>query len=382
VDELRALIDAAPHSPRAALAYGLVDALCYEDELETYLAIERTEEESTNARAPGQPRDAAGTALSPASPPSASSVPSVARTQIVLLDWETARRALRMPPAHLYRRMVGVVAVEGTIASGRSRSVPFPIPLLGGRVAGAESVTQALRQAERSRRVAAVVLYVNSPGGGVFASDLMWREVLRIRQTKPVVVAMGDAAASGGYYISAPASAIVAQPGTVTGSIGVFMLRPVLEGALEKAGVQTVVLSRGANSGFLDASCAPTEGERAAARQMVFGYYEDFKARVRAGRGMDEERLEPIAGGRVWLGREARDLGLVDQLGGLPEALLRAQELASLPPDRRAPLLLLRGGRQPIPPQPFPEQPLASLAHALGDLLTPQVWALMPFDLL
>jgi protease IV len=237
-----------------------------------------------------------------------------------------------------------------------------------------------LRQAERARRIKAVVLYVNSPGGGVLASDLMWREVLRLRQKKPVVVAMGDAAASGGYYLSAPAQAIVAQPGTVTGSIGVFMLRPVLQGALEQLGVNTLVVGRGANSSFLDTSIPPTETEREAVRAMVFGYYEDFKARVRSGRNLQEEQLEPVAGGRVWLGEEALSHGLVDRLGGIPDALLLAQELAKITPDRRAPLVPLRGGRAPLPPEPFPEQPVAVLAQQLGELLRPQVWALLPFD--
>lgn len=360
-DAVRALIDGAPYSAPAALEHGLVDGLCYEDELEQRLSAERTTSAESASGGTAPPAD---------------------RERLIIRDWEQAQRALRIPMARLARRMVGVVTVEGTIASGHSRSLPLPIPLLGGRIAGAESVVQALRQAERNRRVAAVVLYVNSPGGAVLASDLMWREVLRVRQTKPVVVAMGDAAASGGYYISAPASAIVAQPGTVTGSIGVFMLRPVLEDALERAGVNTVALSRGANSGMLDPSCAPTESERAAVRAMVFTFYEDFKRRVREGRGLPEERLEPIAGGRVWLGREALELGLVDQLGGLPEAVLKAQELAGLPADRRAPLLLVRGGREPLPPQPFPAGAAAALAGELAELRRPQLWALMPFEAL
>ncbi|MEN9939149.1 MAG: hypothetical protein RLZZ387_5728 [Chloroflexota bacterium] len=375
-EEVRALIDTAPHSAQVALEGGLVDALAYEDELEAYFATEQAEGESARARS--RQGEVASAALLPASPPSEPSA-SKKKRPVIVQDWEQAQNVLRLPLARVHRKIVGVVAVEGTIASGSSRNLPIPLPLFGGRTAGAESVVQALRQAERSARVAAVIIYVNSPGGGVFASDLMWREVLRIRQKKPVVVAMGDAAASGGYYISAPASSIVAQPGTVTGSIGVFMLRPVLEDALERAGVNTVVLSRGANSGFLDVSCAPTEGERAAVREMVFGFYEDFKRRVREGRNMPEERLEPIAGGRVWLGEEALGLGLVDRLGGLPEALLAAQELAQLPQDRRAPLLLLRGGRSQLPPLPFPSQSVAEAAGALDDLLRPQVWALMEY---
>jgi protease IV len=374
-DEVRALIDAAPHAPGAAASLGLVDALRYEDQLDQYLATGFTERTGKGEAtvAPPTSNTAASTSATP-------TLGRSAANKVVMLDWEQAQRVLRVPLARVRRDLVGLVTVEGTIASGRSRSVPVPLPLVGGRVAGAESVVQALRQAERARRIKAVVLYVNSPGGGVLASDLMWREVLRLRQKKPVVVAMGDAAASGGYYLSAPAQAIVAQPGTVTGSIGVFMLRPVLQGALEQLGVNTLVVGRGANSSFLDTSIPPTETEREAVRAMVFGYYEDFKARVRSGRNLQEEQLEPVAGGRVWLGEEALSHGLVDRLGGIPDALLLAQELAKITPDRRAPLVPLRGGRAPLPPEPFPEQPVAVLAQQLGELLRPQVWALLPFD--
>ena len=342
--EVQALIDRAPLSARAALEHGLVDALRYEDELEEYLKL--------GTRAPA------------------------------ILDWPQAHRALRLQPTRHQRRMVAVVPVEGTIMAGQSRTLPIPIPLIGVQQAGAESISQALRQAERNRRVAAVVLYINSRGGDAFASDLIWREVLRVRQTKPVVVAMGDVAASGGYYIAAPAAAIVAQPGTLTGSIGVVLLRPILAGMLERAGINTVVLSRGAHSGLLSINQPPTESERLALRELIFSIYADFKQRVCEGRGLAEDQLEPIAGGRVWMGEEALRLGLVDQLGGLPEALLRAQELAGLPLDRNAPLVLLRGGREKLPPQPFPLNRPADIAPALGALLWPRVWALLPFDAL
>ncbi len=212
-DQVRAAIDRAPLSARAALDAGLVDALCYEDELDQRL--------KSGDREP------------------------------IILDWDEAEQALRLQPLRFHRKLVGVVAVEGTIASGSSRNLPLPIPLIGGQQAGADSISQALRQAERNRRIAAVVLYVNSPGGDAFASDLIWREVLRLGKKKPVVVAMGDAAASGGYYIAAPAAAIVAQPGSVTGSIGVVLLRPIAAGLFERAGINTVVLSRGAHSGLL-----------------------------------------------------------------------------------------------------------------------------------
>jgi len=341
-DEVRAAIDAAPLSARAAIERGLIDSLCYEDELEAHL--------KTGERAPK------------------------------ILDWDAAQRALRLERARYFRKFVAVVSVEGTITTGSSHNLPVPIPLLGGQQAGSDSVAQALRAVERNPRVAAVVLYVNSRGGDAFASDLMWREVLRVRVKKPLVVAMGDAAASGGYYLAAPASAIVAQPGTLTGSIGVVSLRPILAGLLEQAGVNNVVLSRGANSGLFSISAPPTEAERAALRDLIFTSYADFKRRVCEGRSLTEERLEPIAGGRVWLGQEALDLGLVDQLGGLPEALMKAQALADLPQDRSAPLLLARGGRSQLPPQPFPATGLLGLWDALEEALRPRVLAIVPFE--
>jgi protease-4 len=342
-EQVRALVDDAPLSARTSLDHGLIDALCYEDELEARL--------KTGER--------------PAK----------------ILDWGEAHRALRLLPVRRQRKLVAVVSVEGTIMTGSSRNLPVPIPLLGSQQAGADSVAQALREVERNRRVAAVIVYVNSPGGDAFASDLIWREVLRVRKAKPVVVAMGDVAASGGYYIAAPASAIVAQPGTLTGSIGVISLRPIASELLERAGVNTVVLSRGAHSGLLSISQPPTESERQALRDLIFTSYTDFKQRVHAGRGLSEEQLEPIAGGRVWMGQEALELGLIDRLGGLAEAKARAQELAGLPIDRAAPLLLARGSRSRIPPQPFPTNNLSEAWQLLEQAAQPRVWAVMPFDI-
>lgn len=351
-DEVRALIDAAPLSAARARDAGLIDALLYEDELPDYLD-----------QLTAQPGDARGAVASP---------PAIA-------EWAQARRALRLPLAKPRRRLVGLVMVEGTIAAGSSRTIPLPLPLIGGPIAGSDSVIQALRQAERHPRIAAVVLYVNSPGGSAFDADRIWREVARLDRRKPVVVAMGDVAASGGYYIATGARAIVAQPGALTGSIGVLIVRPVVAGLLERAGVHTVAIGRGANSAFFTSS-EPDEHERAATRQLMNDTYVTFKQRVSAGRKLEMDNLEPLAGGRVWSGAEAREHGLVDEPGGVPEALLRAQELAGLPRDRDAPLVPLGGGRSRLPPQPFPADPPAAVAYVLAELRRPQVWAILPFS--
>ena len=144
--------------------------------------------------------------------------------------------------------------------------------------------------------------------------------------------------------------------------------------------MNTVVLSRGAHSGLMSIVEPPSEDERRAWRDLIFTSYHEFQRRVRAGRDLTEQQLEPIAGGRVWMGAEALKLGLVDQLGGLPEAVLRAQELADLPRDRSAPLLLARGGRGNLPPQPFPAGGLLEIWPLLEDTLRPRVLAILPFD--
>jgi protease-4 len=345
VDEVRSLIDAAPWSAQRAQEAGLIDAMLYEDELPTFLA----------SRA----------GASPKKPPE-------------IAEWEQARRALRLPMLRRYRRLVGVVAVEGTIAPGRSRQIPLPIPLIGGQIAGSESIVQALRQAERNPRIAAVVLYINSPGGSAFDSDLIWREVRRLDRRKPVVAVMGDVAASGGYYVASGARAILAQPGTITGSIGVLLIRPVIDGLMKRAGVNTVAIGRGANSAFFS-SDAPTEQERLATRTLLDESYAAFKQRVIEGRSTTEEALEPVAGGRVWTGSEARERRLIDDVGGMPEALLKTQELAGLPRDRTAPLILIGVERGRLAPQSFPDEPSKALLESLAALRQPRVWAILPF---
>lgn len=339
-DAARELIDRAPMGSADAQAAGLIDGRLYEDELARHLGA-------------GQ--------------------------EAKLLPWARAKGALRLPTARYRKGVVAVIPVEGTIVAGASQRLPLPLPLLGQVQAGSDSIAQAVRAAERNRQIAAAVLYVNSPGGDAFASDLIWREVLRLKAKKPVVVVMGDMAASGGYYVAAPASAIFAQPGTVTGSIGVIAMRPVVSGLLEKASIHTASIRRGANSGMYSITQPLSEGERAAWHRLIETIYADFRQRVVAGRSIAEAELEKIAGGRVWSGIDALRLGLVDALGGLPEGIRKAQELAGLPPDERAPFAVLRGGAGHLPPQPFPAEGLAALLACAEDGLRPRLWAILPF---
>ncbi len=337
VDQVQQAIDAAPYSAAAALAAGLVDAVCYDDELPALLGRE------------GRPA-----------------------TFVAMPELE---RQLCLPPV-ARSRPLAVISIAGTIARGTDRRIPLPLPLFGGATAGAASVTAALRTAEADRRIAAVVLAIDSPGGDAFASDQIWREVQRVRRRKPVIALLGDVAASGGYYVAAAATQIIAQPGTITGSIGVFVLRPTIAGLYQRLGVDHDVLGRGANHGFFEPTTPPDATERQAIARLLDDTYQAFLRRVADGRPIAAADLPPVAGGRVWLGSEAHEHRLVDALGGLADAITAAQRAAGVPIDPAAPLRLVRAtGITPDAP-PFPDA-----AHLLGSLIRPSVWLAAPIDL-
>jgi protease-4 len=271
-----------------------------------------------------------------------------------------------MPYRRRSPRKVALVSLSGAIVRGRSRRLPIPLPFVGGEQAGSESVVGALRMAEKNRRVASVLFHVDSPGGDALASDLIWREVERLSAKKPVVVLMGNAAASGGYYVSAAASHVVARRGTLTGSIGVLAIRPIALGLYEKLGINPVALDRGAHAGLLDPSRRPGPDELRVIEDQIGRIYTEFKDRVARGRDLELSDLEGIAGGRVWTGAEALDLGLVDETGGFREAVRKARELGGI--ERDVPGVLAkvnppRGGR------PLPEEPARAFVDAIGETL-------------
>ncbi len=322
-EEARGAIDGAPYDPREALEAGLLDGVLYEDELPGRLATDG-----------GRMR---------------------------LAEWAAAGRSLKVPYRGRVRRRVGLVQVKGAILRGRSRRVPVPVPFRGGERAGSDSVVAALRGAERNRHVGSVLLHVESPGGDALASDLIWREVGRISARKPVVVLMGNVAASGGYYVSAPAAHVVARRSTVTGSIGVLTIRPVADRLYGKLGVNPVGLERGERAGLMDPSRRPTEDELRVLERQIGLVYDEFKRRVSEGRNLPD--LDPIAGGRVWSGAEALELGLVDGVGGFWEAFRRACELGGVGEGVPADVLL----RIPAPRsgRPAPGEP----AEVVGEIL-------------
>jgi protease-4 len=233
---------------------------------------------------------------------------------------------------------------------------------------GSDTVAAALRSAASDDRVRAVLLRVNSPGGSYTASDTIWREVVRTRAAgKPVVVSMSDVAASGGYYISMAADVIVAQPGTLTGSIGVIMGKPVLADALERAGIRTDSVAEGARATMLAPTHPFTQDEWDRINTWLDAVYRDFTEKVAAGRRLPADRVHEIARGRVWTGADAAGHGLVDELGGLHAAADIARRRAGLPAG--APLRLyprLTPLDQLRPPESSESRPAAATGLNFG----------------
>lgn len=227
------------------------------------------------------------------------------------------------------RPAIAVIPVLGNITGGRSA----PSPLGGDLIAGAESFIKAITEAADDPQVRAIVVRVDSGGGDGLASDLMYRAVLKAKEKKPVVASMGDTAASGGYYVAMGADEIFASPTTLTGSIGVFFLKPALKGLAESVGVNQVSLSRGKLAGITDLYEPWTEEQRAVAQRWVDDFYDTFITEVAARRKLEKDQVHAVAQGRVWSGATAKDKGLVDQLGGLMDAIASAKRRAGLEGD-------------------------------------------------
>jgi protease-4 len=316
---VRKLLDSAPLTAEQAMVAGLLDNVCYEDELSSSL----------------------GTHQSPAT----------------LQTWDQAQRQLVRPLRWHSRQAIGVISLEGTIVPGPSRRMPVPLPIplpLPSDQAGSDTLVQQLRAARADKRLAAVVLHVDSPGGSALASDLIWREVLHLRRTKPVVAYLGNVAASGGYYVATPVNAIVAQPTSLTGSIGIWGGKLVTKALFKKIQAGREVVSRGKAAGLYSDTAPFTDEERAKIRAELGAGYARFKDRVAQGRGMSDDRVQKVARGRVWTGQQALELELLDSLGDLESAADRARELAGISRRRYARLIEVPAPKRYQLPQPLP----------------------------
>ena len=316
-------IDSGPHSAETAVKVGLIDAVRYPTDLEQAVLEDKDNAEFELVQKYGKKKvdtDFEG-------------FTGMMKLMNLMMGVEPGTKKSRKP-------QVAVIYATGAIMPGRGTSGPF-----GEDVIGAESMVDTIRKANENDRVKAIVLRVNSPGGSALASDLIWKALEEV--DKPFVVSMGDVAGSGGYYISMGADYIFVEPGTITGSIGVVGGKLAFEGLFNKLGITTSVVSRGKNSGALSATVPFSESERKAMQKMMNEVYEIFTRKAAEGRDMELAKLKELAGGRIYSGERAVEIGLVDEVGTLEKAIAKAAELADLEVDDVEELLL------PKPTSPF-----------------------------
>jgi len=243
---------------------------------------------------------------------------------------------------------VAVIHAVGNIVGGESPRRG----MIGGAV-GSRSLVRAFRQAAEDESIKAIVFRVDSPGGSAAASDQVWHAARAAREKKPVVASLGNVAASGGYYMAVGADKIVAETGTLTGSIGVVLLKPNISGLLTRFGIGSDTLGRGRYSRVLDLTKSMDKAELALVKDQMDGVYHRFLDRVAQGRKMTVEEVDAIGGGRVWTGRQAKERGLVDEIGGLEAAIRLAAEQGGVEDPARATIVYL-------------PKPRSALAQLLG----------------
>jgi len=341
--------DQAPLLRDDAVASGLVDRIGFRDEAYARIAEMVGVEDVSDPDIDAPPRlylaRYAGAARSRLAPP----VPSV--------------------PGRRSKPTIAVITLDGAIVNGRGGPQFLP---LGPSPVGGDTIAAALRAAAADDAVSAIVLRVDSPGGSVTASETIWREVQRARERgKPVVASMGGVAASGGYYVSMAADAIVANPGTITGSIGVITGKLVVRDLKGRLGVgsDTVRTNANADAWSIDAPFTPEQRARREAEADLF--YTDFVERAADGRKLSTEAVDDVARGRVWTGADALARGLVDELGGFRTAVRRAKILAGLDEDADIRIASYPSSSllDMVRPRASSQPAAASLPDAVGALL-------------
>ncbi len=334
VEAAEDLIDGGPYTPSAAKKAGLIDQIRYEDEWLAAMAEALDTEKVKLDDKYGKPE-----------PEDYSGLAGFMKLMQQLSGQSDKKKSSKAPK-------VAVIYASGTIQTGKSS----PGSIFGDAVMGSETVVEAIRKAEEDETVKAIVLRVDSPGGSALASDLIWRAVVEAK--KPVLASMSDVAASGGYYISMGCDKVLAEPGTLTGSIGVVGGKIAVGGLLEKVGVTTDTVEIGKNGRILSIFKPFSDAEEAAMKQMMEETYEQFVKKAAEGRNKKFEDLESLAGGRIYSGRKAEEIGLVDALGTLEDAIAEAKKMASLEDNEDVELLFL----------PEPKGLLESLIEPLEEM--------------
>lgn len=324
-EEVRALIDNAPYNAAQAKQAGLIDEVAYHDEVEKQMKAMLGYKESDQF--------------------------SLVRAEYRDVSPET----LGLNEGE----KIAVIYATGEIGSGRSENSPS-----GDQSIGSDTLSRAVTDAAADKSIKAIVIRVDSPGGSGLASDIIWHAVDAANQKKPVVISMSDVAASGGYYIAASATKIVAQPSTITGSIGVVAGKPVMKGFYDWLGLTNEYVLRGKNAGMFRETEKFNDDERAKFEEWIKNtYYQDFVPKVAKGRKKDSQYIDSVAQGRVWTGAQAKERSLVDEFGGLDRAIEVAKELAKIPADKGVQRVIL----------PYPQTFIQQLLSGGGENSNTQV---------
>ena len=294
--DVKALIDHGPFLSEDALRAGLIDDVAYEDELDDKVKL--------GAKAK-------------------------------FVDMNEYRQVSAGGAGIGRGQKIAVIYATGIIASGKST-----YDTTGSQVTGSDTIVEYLRKARGDSSVKAIVLRIDSPGGSAIASDVIWREVLLTKNQKPVVASMSDVAASGGYYIAMPAHAIVAEPSTLTGSIGVVLTKFVIDGTLKKIGLNMEGVSTGKYADLYSPVRAFSPDERKRVAENMQATYNTFVEKAAQGRNTTPEKIDAVGQGRVWTGRQAKQIGLVDELGGLERAISIAKQRAKISQDADVELVI------------------------------------------
>lgn len=324
-EKVEAAINAGPYMAVDAKKLGLIDHTAYEDQLPDLITGGNSKTEVRVIKKYAKKR----------LDTNFSGIAGLIKLMDLLAGIDSSKRMGSGP-------RIAVIYATGAIMSGSSSQGG----LLGAHVLGSDTFIKAVKKATEDDQVKAIVLRVDSPGGSALASDLMWRSLEKAG--KPIVVSMGDVAASGGYYISMGANRIFAEPGTLTGSIGVVGGKLAIKGLYNKIGITTSVISRGSNSGTFSPMTGFTETERAAVTKLLYAVYKQFTEKAATGRKMEYDTLEKLARGRVYTGEMALKIGLVDQLGTLDDAIEHARKLGKIEDGVKFDKLIL-----PRPTSPF-----------------------------
>jgi protease-4 len=290
-EDMKGLVDRGPFPARAAQEAGLVDDLLYRDEVEEALTI------GTEKYQP-----------------------------VTVLGYQRQGD----DGLSLGRSKIALIYGVGMIVPGESVDDPF-----AGRVMGSDTIAKAFRAVRKDDSIKAVVFRIDSPGGSDVASDIIWREASLTMEKKPVIVSMANVAASGGYWIATASNAIVAEPTTITGSIGIYAGKFNMSGFYEKIGFNKERVMKGESADFFSDTRNFTEEERQRFRTILEEGYRRFLEKVSQARNKDESEVDAIAQGRVWTGAQALEHGLVDELGGLDRAVALAKERAGIPESTR-----------------------------------------------